>query len=278
MTRSCMWNMWMGSSSERTCLQSGHSKARLYTLLKLWRFERLPPEAEAFLVARMTAIVCMIKMLESLPKVTAVTSDEAKDAVKVAGVDELVIVTVLACAAAILVWEIAKAAGRQLWACLCRPTKGRKARKLRDLAKAAAEVEVDRAFNSEPDAPVRRPTLGAVSSTAWVPSSLDVQQRSIATQTEDWMRATAPVMVAPTRPVRTAFQDEEVYVHFDGPFFKSEYGDTVHVNPNCQGFRLASHRINQHRLCNFCSRQEPLYQRRAQDGSARRPLRFENTR
>ena len=255
-----------------------HSKARLYTLLKLWRFERLPPEAEAFLVARMTAIVCMIKMLESLPKVTAVTSDEAKDAVKVAGVDELVIVTVLACAAAILVWEIMKAAGRQLWACLCRPTKGRKARKLRDLAKAAAEVEVDRAFNSEPDAPVKRPTLGAVSSTAWVPSSLDVQQRSIATQTEDWMRATAPVMVAPTRQVRTAFQDDEVYVHFDGPFFKSEYGDTVHVNPNCQGFRLASHRINQHRLCNFCSRQEPLYQRRAQDGSARRSLRFENTR
>ncbi|CAE7938539.1 TY1B-JR1 [Symbiodinium necroappetens] len=179
-----------------------HSKARLYTLLKLWRFERLPSEAEAFLVARMTAIVCMIKMLESLPKVTAVTSDEAKEAVKIAGVDELVFVTVLACATAILVWEITKAAGKQLWACLCRPAKGRKARKLRDLAKAAAEVEVDRAFNSEPDVPVRRPTLGAVSSTAWVPSSLDVQQRSIAIQTEDWTRASAPVAVTPPRQVR----------------------------------------------------------------------------
>ncbi|CAE7684535.1 TY5A, partial [Symbiodinium sp. KB8] len=206
-----------------------HSKARLYTLLKLWRFERLPPEAEAFLVARMTAIVCMIKMLESLPKVTAATTEEAKDAVKIAGVDELVFVTVLACAAAILVWEIVKAAGKQLWICLCRPTKGRKARKLRDLAKAAAEVEVDRAFKSEPDAPVRRPTLGAVSSTAWVPSSLDVQQRSIATQTEDWMRASTPVVVTPPRQVRTAFQDDEMYVHFDGPFFKSEYGCAISV-------------------------------------------------
>ena len=225
-----------------------HSKARLYTLLQLWRFERLPSEAEAFLVARMTAIVCMIKMLESLPKVTAVTSGEAKEAVKIAGVDELVFVTVLACATAILVWEIVKAAGKQLWACLCRPAKGRKARKLRDFARAAAEVEVDRAFNSEPEVPVRRPTLGAVSSTAWAPSSLDVRQRSIAVQTEDWTRASAPVAVTPPRQVRTAFQDDEMYVHFDGPFFKSEYGDTVHVNPNCQGFRLASHRINQHRL------------------------------
>ena len=191
--------------------------------------------------------------------------------------DELVFVTILACAAAILAWEIIKAAGKQVWICCCRPVKGRRAKKLRDLARAAAEAEVDKALSPEEQATTRRPTLGAMSSTAWFPSSLEVRQRSIATQTEDWTQVSAPVM-APPRQVRSTIQDEEWYVHFDGPFFRSEYGDTVHVKPNCQGFRWASHQITQHRLCNFCSRQHPIYHKRPQDGSARRTLRFENTR
>ncbi|CAE7198854.1 RE1 [Symbiodinium sp. CCMP2592] len=210
-----------------------HSKARLYALLKLWRFERLPQEAEAFLVARMTAIMCLFRLLESLPRATATDTEDAKDSVRIAGVDELVFVTILACAAAILAWEIVKAVGKQLWLCFCRPVRGRKAKKLRDLARAAAEAEVDKALSPEPKAAMRQPTLGAMSSTAWFPSSLEVRQRSIATQTEDRMRVSAPVVATPPRQVRSTIQDDDWYVHFDGPFFRSEYGDTVHANPNC---------------------------------------------
>ena len=255
-----------------------HSKARLYELLKLWRFEQFPPEAEAFLIARMTAIMCLVHLLESLPRAAASGTEEVQDSVKIAGVDELVFVTVLACATAILAWEVVKAIGKQMWVCCCRPAKGRKAKKLRDLARAAAEAEVDKALSPEPQARRKEPTLGAMSSTAWLPSSLEIRQRSIATQTEDWMQVTAPVNVTPPTWVRSTIQDDEWYVHFNGPFYRSEYGDTVHVNPNCQGFRWASHQITQNRLCNFCSRQHPIYQKRPQDGSARRTLRFENTR
>ncbi|CAE7497148.1 RE1 [Symbiodinium sp. CCMP2592] len=187
-----------------------HSKARLYALLKLWRFEQFPQEAA-----------------------TATDTEDAKDSVKIAGVDELVFVTILACAAAILAWEIVKAVGKQLWICFCRPVRGRKAKKLRDLARAAAEAEVDKALSPEPKAVARQSTLGAMSSTAWFPSSLEVRQRSIATQTEDWIRVSAPVVVTLPRQVRSTIQDDDWYVHFDGPFFRSEYGDTVHVNPNC---------------------------------------------
>ncbi|CAE7481190.1 RE1 [Symbiodinium sp. CCMP2592] len=253
-----------------------HPKARLYMLLKLWRFEGLPTEAEALMVAKMTVMLCLTRALAQIP-VAAAESSEGEP-VKIAGVDELVFFAVLACAGAVVVWEVLKLMSRKLWACCCRAAKGRKAKRLRDMARAAAEAEVDRVLTPKPrDSMTPTPTLGVMSSTGWVPSSRNAQRRSIATQTEDWERMTPPVVVTPPRGIPAAIQNDEMYMNFDGPFYKSEYGDTVHVSQHCQGFRLASHQILSYRLCNFCSRRDPIYQRRFRDGSARRSLRFVNT-
>ena len=62
------------------------------------------------------------------------------------GVDELVLVALLVCIAAVAIWEAVKGACACVAGWLRKSPKQRRNRKLRDAAKATAEEEVDRAF------------------------------------------------------------------------------------------------------------------------------------
>ena len=68
------------------------------------------------LIAKMTAVLCLARALQSLPRAsaTAELEPEAKT-VKIAGMDELVFFAVLACGLAIVAWELVKIAGAKLW-------------------------------------------------------------------------------------------------------------------------------------------------------------------
>eukprot|EP00439_Symbiodinium_sp_Y106_P031345 s10183_g3.t1 len=119
------------------------------------------------------------KAFEGLPKALADDPTASTASVSVADFDELLVFTALAVVGAIVCWELVKHAGRWLWKCLCKTTKARRARKLRDMAKAAAEAEVDRALTPQRSLPEE--PLGASSSTSWFPSSLAPEKRSTAT-------------------------------------------------------------------------------------------------
>ncbi|OLQ09932.1 Copia protein [Symbiodinium microadriaticum] len=75
---------------------------------------------------------------------------------------------------------------------------------------------------------------------------------------------------SPTRPVNPTRRSVEVqtepvianYMPFRGPFVMSEYGDRVHFDPTCHGLRNARTRTRQVTLCQYCERQQGLFQHR----------------
>ena len=255
-----------------------HSKIRLWALLKMWRFEGLPTEAEATRLLRMLAILCVTKTLERIPGVQAATTTEALATVSVAGMDELLFFTLLACATAVIVWELLKWTGRIFWRWCCKPRPGRKARKLKDMARAAAEAEVERAFKTPTQPLEGTSSWSSLSLPTFAPSRTTTTptSRTVGTQTLDWERTRGPVPVeaTPPRGLRSAIQNDDQYYLFDGPFYRTEHGDTIHTRSDCTGFRLATSRVQATRLCNWCSRQDSLYRR---IGNARRELRYANT-
>ena len=258
-----------------------HCKTRLWTLLKLWRFENLPPEAEALLVARMLAMLCVTRALELVAgangeEISQQTQEEQTTTVKIAGMSELVFFSRMVCILGVVIWELLMAAGKSCWNCVCRAKRGQKAKRLRAMARATAEAEVDRALADSP-LPSFRPSA---SRTTWVQDERtrceEPVSRSVGTQTEDWTMVSPPVPIETPTRVRSTIQGHRNYVHFSGPFFRTEHGDTIHTNPDCQGFRIASHQVMRTRLCNFCSRRDPIYQM-AEVPDVRRKLRFMNT-
>ncbi|OLQ12084.1 Copia protein [Symbiodinium microadriaticum] len=118
-----------------------HSKVRLWTLLKLWRFEGLPDEAEATIMLKMIAAMCVTKALEIFP-IAQATAVEETSTIARTGMDELLLFTVVACVVAVMAWEGLKLLGGYIWNCCFKLGKGRKAKRLRDFAKAAAEAEI----------------------------------------------------------------------------------------------------------------------------------------
>ncbi|CAE7897047.1 GIP [Symbiodinium microadriaticum] len=118
-----------------------HSKVRLWTLLKLWRFEGLPDEAEATIMLKMIAAMCVTKALEMVP-IAQATAVEETSTIARTGMDELLLFTVVACVVAVMAWEGLKLLGGYIWNCCFKLGKGRKAKRLRDFAKAAAEAEI----------------------------------------------------------------------------------------------------------------------------------------
>ncbi|CAE7216076.1 Cfap91 [Symbiodinium sp. CCMP2592] len=253
-----------------------HSKLRLWALLKLWKFEGLPSEAETMVLMRMLAAACVAKAFEMIPKAEAALEDNEVSMVSRAGVDELLLFTLLACLVAVMVWEGLKMLSRRVWTCCCKPGRGKKAQRLKNLAKAAAEAEVDRAFTPE-----RRQEASSSSSTSlprFAPSRTTTTQltRTTSTQTPDWeiTRGPVPTVATPPREAHNAAHEDTLYAAFDGPFYRSEHGDTIHTRGDCYGFRLATSRIIQQRLCAWCNRTDPVFRRR---NDARRTLRFQNT-
>ena len=87
--------------------------------------------------------------------------------------------TAIACIVAVVVGEVVRFLGRKLWLCMCGSTRVRKAKKLRDMARAATEAEVDRMMSMESSSvsheAVEPRRLGGVASTTRQPSSPEPQ-------------------------------------------------------------------------------------------------------
>ena len=120
-----------------------HPKMRLWELLLLWGFRSLPAEAVQALCAK-GAYLAMLAL--ALAVVPSKAEDATKTRLQSVGVDELLMVTIVVCIAAVACWEALKWLSRTV-AGWCRESpKQRKLRRLRETAKAAAEEEIDKAF------------------------------------------------------------------------------------------------------------------------------------
>ena len=200
--------------------------------------------------------------LESVP----VAEAAEKEPLKLAGVDELFLVVVVCCLGAIAIWEAVKWLGQCMW---LKAVKGRKAQRLqrmRELAKAAVETELERSWGETQEAFQGRTTHqrveGAVQEamTRAIESSPILHQEpeprhriprtlSVGTQTPAYERPGIP-------------EPQAEYFRFEGPFYMSEHGKNVHVRQDCSGFRLASHSIKAVGYCDWCAGAVPLYIRR----------------
>ena len=124
-----------------------HPKMRLWELLSLWGFRGLPNEAVKALNAK-DVYLSMLTLAMMMQTVRAEESGQERTRLQSVGVDELFVVTVLVCVAAVATWEAMKWMARCVRDMLRESPKQRRLRKLREAAKAAAEEEVDRAFLS----------------------------------------------------------------------------------------------------------------------------------
>ena len=139
-----------------------HPRARLLDLLQQWNFEGLPPEAVCARLARMVVLHCFMVALRSVPLAEASEQrkEVAKDPLPTSGVDELLLVAGVVAVLAVLFWELVKWAMR----CMRRSVKREsKLKRLRELARLAAEVEIDR-IEAEQRLPSSEEVRGAVQS------------------------------------------------------------------------------------------------------------------
>ena len=119
-----------------------HPRVRLLDLLQQWNFEGLPPEAVCARLARMVLIHCFVAALRHVP--VAEASEQGahakKDPLPTSSIDELLLVAGIVAALTILFWELVKWVGR----CVRRSVKTESMlKRLRELARLAAEVEID---------------------------------------------------------------------------------------------------------------------------------------
>jgi len=162
--------------------------------------------------------------------------------IQVAGMDELLFVTVLVCIATVAVWEAAKWAFQCVKKACKESPKQRKLRRLREAARAAAEEEVDRAVShrsmetEEPSTPptTRRPITP--------PRSSSSVQRNM----------------EPMYPTGCAFEACPL-----DAFYKTDSNRSkLHTDPHCHGLRNAG-TVYKVEYCAYCSKSEPLFVKRS---------------
>ena len=119
-----------------------HPRARLLDLLSQWGFEGLSPEDVCVQLARVVALHCIIVALERIPQaVGTADEEEPKEPLPSSGMDELLLVSGMVAMVAVLLWELVK------WALGCiKKTAKRESRlrRLRELARLTAELEIER--------------------------------------------------------------------------------------------------------------------------------------
>ena len=118
-----------------------HPRTRLLDLLRQLSFEGLTQEAVCAQLARAITLHCIMVALERVPGAQASDTEEPKEPLASAGMDELLLVSGLVAVVAILVWELAK----WLVGCVRRSVRKEiKLKRLRELARLTAELEIDR--------------------------------------------------------------------------------------------------------------------------------------
>ena len=256
-----------------------HPKARMWELLRMWGFENLPSEAVQLQVVKAVLLSLVVLALETAPKARAF---EEKEPLKATGIDELAVLVIGCCMLAVLCWEVVKAVSKCCWT---RAVQGRKAQRLqrmRDLAKAAVENELDRVWDvpqeafqgRSPHKEVEQAVHGAMT-TAMTTAPVLSHGRSERGPTSGGR--TAKMTTTGTQTEDRAWpgdvpEDPYEYLRYPGPFYLTEYGKNVHVRQDCHGFRLASHRVKTIGFCDWCEGAAPLSVRRERRRAARSAL------
>ena len=129
-----------------------HSKARLLHLLGVWGMVGLEglSDRTALEGLRLGCLLLVMIAIQSL----AVAADDltpvkVKEPLPVTGTSELLLLVLITCIAAVAVWEMMKATYAACVPLFFGTRRSRRIRKLRDLAKAAAEAEVERWMDSD---------------------------------------------------------------------------------------------------------------------------------
>ena len=86
--------------------------------------------------------------MDLVPKAQAAEVKGESASVTIAGMSELVVFSLMVCLVDVVVWKLAKAIGKSCWSYCCKLQRGQKAKKLKAMARVAAEAEVDKAFAS----------------------------------------------------------------------------------------------------------------------------------
>ncbi|CAE7520995.1 RE1 [Symbiodinium sp. CCMP2456] len=117
-----------------------HSRARLLHLLGIWGMVGLPGLDEAR-VLKGLKLGCMFLLLLAIQSL-AVSAE--KDPLPRTGTTELLLMVILTCISTVAIWETGRALGKWLLPMCCETRKMKRIRKLKELARVAAEAEVER--------------------------------------------------------------------------------------------------------------------------------------
>ncbi|CAE7565425.1 GIP [Symbiodinium sp. CCMP2592] len=247
-----------------------HPKVRLWELLEMWGFECLPDEATQSKLVK-TIMLCLLTLaLKSVP----VAEAAEKEPLNLAGVDELVLVVAVCCLGAVAIWEMVKWCGHCMWNRAIKGKKAQRLQRMRDLAKAAVETELDRAWDESHD-------VGGQTPQARVEGAMQgAMTRALDTAPmlrQSPQRSSSRPGILRDAGTQAEWRHEVVepqaeYFRFEGPFYMTEHGKNVHVRQDCHGFRLASHRVKSYGFCDWCEGQVPLYIRRERGSSSSRRL------
>eukprot|EP00439_Symbiodinium_sp_Y106_P067286 s1140_g11.t1 len=121
-----------------------HSKLRLSELMNLWGFIG-GPLARISDKVKIATVLCYLVALNAVP-VEAADVALGERNVSLAGWDELTLVTVLVCIAAVGIWEFFKRAVAWMLGIKEETAKERRLRRLREVARTAAQEELDREY------------------------------------------------------------------------------------------------------------------------------------
>ncbi|CAE7214330.1 RE1 [Symbiodinium microadriaticum] len=233
-----------------------HSRVRMSELMSLWGFVG-GPLTRANEQMRAAILLCLIIALQAIPA-EATSATSSSRTVALAGWDELTVVTVLVCISAVGVWELGKRLSSWLLGIREETAKERRLRKLRDVARSAAQEELDketlrRELEAE-TASLRRP-LGHTSSDP--PLQRTPTYRTVATQT--------PPLPEPEARIETRVVYADRPVPEDVPitmFWKTtDHRSKVHTSRECHGLRNAG-AVFASEYCNYCEGRRPIFTRR----------------
>ena len=141
-----------------------HSRARLLRLLGVWNMVGLPGLTGQQTI-KFLKLGCLFLLMMAVQSLAAAAE---KDPLPMTGTSELLLLLVITCVGAVVIWEAVKASGKWMAQRLLESKKTKRLRRLRELARVAAEAEIEKwmdAGSVVPEATVEQTIQEVVKST-----------------------------------------------------------------------------------------------------------------
>eukprot|EP00439_Symbiodinium_sp_Y106_P049700 s944_g6.t1 len=141
-----------------------HSRARLLHLLGVWNMVGLPGLTGQQTI-KFLKLGCLFLLMMAVQSLAAAAE---KDPLPMTGTSELLLLLVITCVGAVVIWEAVKASGKWMAQRLFESKKTKRLRRLRELARVAAEAEIEKwmdAGSVVPEATVEQTIQEVVKST-----------------------------------------------------------------------------------------------------------------